>query len=530
MLPLLLSLLLADPPALTIPKGAPVRLDGRVEEPEWADATRIENTVREGKKVFVLLKRVGGSLALACGADRDYHGETVRLFVADRQGAWVVSTVLGVGIPHLPPVLWRRGPPESINDRAAECPRGCLVRIDVRDPKAWQAEYLLSLGELGIGLGDRREFRALVVMGGDRGGEALAFPKGVKSYLDVAEYATLLSPDGWGAGEKVPPVDPAASREYDDHELLFRLFEEHERISQRSEPGRIIIWDAVHQRSTPRIRLLRDQLEEGRKRNPTLLSWTYFLGRLYQEGNFADDAKREIEGVPEHLRSLQALAMLDAEQAFDREEPDRALAACERNPAAPGVATMRMLAERLKQALAEEAAARAADAQKPERLPRVVIRTAKGDIECELFEDDAPNAVANFVSLVLHEKYYDRLKFHEAVGGVGVRTGDPRSRIAGGARTDGPPFKLQRDPPKRRALRGALAMLPEASGHLHGSQFTIAVAPLLTDNDAEALEVFGRVTKGIEVVDSLDADDDILSIEVIERRNHTYDASRARIR
>src|SRR5262249_22002686 len=49
-------------------------------------------------------------------------------------------------------------------------------------------------------------------------------------------------------------------------------------------------------------------------------------------------------------------------------------------------------------------------------LPRVRFATTKGDIEIELFENDAPNTVANFIELV-EKKYYDGLKFHRVIPG-----------------------------------------------------------------------------------------------------------------
>ena len=54
---------------------------------------------------------------------------------------------------------------------------------------------------------------------------------------------------------------------------------------------------------------------------------------------------------------------------------------------------------------------------KADDLPRVLLKTSKGDIELELFENEAPNTVANFISLV-EKKFYDGLTFHRVLGGL----------------------------------------------------------------------------------------------------------------
>ncbi|MBL9123637.1 MAG: peptidylprolyl isomerase, partial [Planctomycetaceae bacterium] len=64
-------------------------------------------------------------------------------------------------------------------------------------------------------------------------------------------------------------------------------------------------------------------------------------------------------------------------------------------------------------------------------LPRVVLKTNRGDITLELFENEAPNTVANFVALV-DKKFYDGLPFHRVLRGFMAQGGDPKGNGSGG--------------------------------------------------------------------------------------------------
>src|SRR5262249_12307218 len=61
---------------------------------------------------------------------------------------------------------------------------------------------------------------------------------------------------------------------------------------------------------------------------------------------------------------------------------------------------------------------------KADDLPRVLMKTSKGDIVLELFENEAPNTVSNFISLVEARKY-DGTRFHRVIPGFMAQGGDP---------------------------------------------------------------------------------------------------------
>jgi peptidyl-prolyl cis-trans isomerase B (cyclophilin B) len=213
---------------------------------------------------------------------------------------------------------------------------------------------------------------------------------------------------------------------------------------------------------------------------------------------------------------------LIAKHYLDTQECDKALELCEgRETDVLGAREIAEAARRVKEALAAERKRIETAADNPQ----VRIVTQKGAIDIELFEDDAPRSVRNFMSLVLKDKFYDNLAFHSVSGGSSAHAGDPRTRPGSKAESDGPGFELKADKPKRPLLRGYVAVLPlpEDKG-FHGSQFVIAVSPLMP-RDAV---VFGRVTAGMDIVDHLEQGDRIERIEVVAKRKHDYDPTDSR--
>lgn len=136
---------------------------------------------------------------------------------------------------------------------------------------------------------------------------------------------------------------------------------------------------------------------------------------------------------------------------------------------------------------------------------KAVIRTAKGDIELELFGEEAPMTVSNFIYLA-QDKFYDNLTFHRVVPGFVIQGGDPA-----GNGTGGPGYRFEDEPVKRQYTKGILAMA-NAGPDTNGSQFFI----MLADNPLPPnYTIFGQVIKGQEVVDQI-AVGDVMSSVVIE--------------
>jgi len=132
-------------------------------------------------------------------------------------------------------------------------------------------------------------------------------------------------------------------------------------------------------------------------------------------------------------------------------------------------------------------------------MPKVKIQTNKGDIAVELFADDAPKTVENFLTLV-KKGYYDGVIFHRVIKGFMIQGGDPTGTGSGGP---GYQFEDELNPEttsyKRGYARGTLAMA-NAGPDTNGSQFFI----MHTDYPLpHAYTIFGRVTSGMETVDAI---------------------------
>src|SRR5436190_640595 len=98
------------------------------------------------------------------------------------------------------------------------------------------------------------------------------------------------------------------------------------------------------------------------------------------------------------------------------------------------------------------------------------LRTTHGEIQAELFVEDAPVTVNNFVFLA-REGFYDGVPFHRIIRGFMVQTGDPTGTGRGG-----PGYRFADELPKTLEYEpGALAMA-NAGPNTQGSQFFICDA------------------------------------------------------
>lgn len=172
----------------------------------------------------------------------------------------------------------------------------------------------------------------------------------------------------------------------------------------------------------------------------------------------------------------------------------------------------------------EEKKIREAEA-KADDLPRVKISTTKGDIVIELFENEAPNTVANFISLV-EKGFYNGTKFHRVIPGFMAQGGDPQGNGSGG-----PGYTIDCECTSgdhRKHFRGTLSMA-HAGPNTGGSQFFLTFVP--TPHLDGMHTVFGRVIEGMSVlsklqrtegVSHLGPPDKILKAEVLRKRPHEY--------
>jgi cyclophilin family peptidyl-prolyl cis-trans isomerase len=127
---------------------------------------------------------------------------------------------------------------------------------------------------------------------------------------------------------------------------------------------------------------------------------------------------------------------------------------------------------------------------------RAVLETSKGRIVVDLFQDDAPRTVNNFVFLARH-RFYDGVVFHRVLEGFMAQTGDPTGTGRGGP---GYQFDDETDNGRRHDGKGVLSMA-NAGPNTNGSQFfiTFTETPWLDGKHT----VFGRVLEGETVLDQL---------------------------
>jgi cyclophilin family peptidyl-prolyl cis-trans isomerase len=175
---------------------------------------------------------------------------------------------------------------------------------------------------------------------------------------------------------------------------------------------------------------------------------------------------------------------------------------------------------------AAEQELRAAEAETGD-LPMAEIHTSKGRVVIELFENEAPNTVANFISLA-ESGFYDGTKFHRFVPDFMVQGGDPNSKDdapedAGAPGSGNPgyfiPDEHDRDD-HRNHFRDSLAMAKQPAPNTAGCQFYLNHRPTPWLNGRHT--VFGRVVDGLDVRLELREDDEITAIVILRKRDHEY--------
>jgi peptidyl-prolyl cis-trans isomerase B (cyclophilin B) len=129
-------------------------------------------------------------------------------------------------------------------------------------------------------------------------------------------------------------------------------------------------------------------------------------------------------------------------------------------------------------------------------MSQATMNTNHGTIALELYDDDAPETVANFRKLA-GEGFYDGLVFHRVISDFMIQGGCPQ-----GTGTGGPGYTFGDEINQHKVVRGALAMA-NAGPNTNGSQFFIVTADACPWLDGKHT-VFGGVTAGMDVVEAID--------------------------
>ena len=134
------------------------------------------------------------------------------------------------------------------------------------------------------------------------------------------------------------------------------------------------------------------------------------------------------------------------------------------------------------------------------------MKTEKGDIHIEFFDEDAPNTVKNFKDLI-QDGFYDGLNFHRVIPNFVIQGGCPN-----GTGTGGPGYHIPCEINTQKHLTGSLSMA-HAGKDTGGSQFFICHSPQPHLDGVHT--VFGK-TSDMDVVNSIEPGDTIISVVIDE--------------
>ncbi|MBI5542104.1 MAG: peptidylprolyl isomerase [Bacteroidia bacterium] len=144
-------------------------------------------------------------------------------------------------------------------------------------------------------------------------------------------------------------------------------------------------------------------------------------------------------------------------------------------------------------------------------MKKAEIHTEKGVMYVEFYEKDAPNTVKNFCDLA-KKGFYNGLTFHRVIPNFVIQGGCPQGTGVGGP---GYKIKCELNGDNQYHDRGVLSMA-HAGRDTGGSQFFVCHSRENTAHLDRNHTCFGKVVKGVEVIDAIEADDSIEKIIIIE--------------
>lgn len=143
-------------------------------------------------------------------------------------------------------------------------------------------------------------------------------------------------------------------------------------------------------------------------------------------------------------------------------------------------------------------------------MKKATIQFENGEqIKIDLFEEDVPGTVENFVSLA-KKNFYDGLTFHRVIPGFVIQGGDPNGNGTGGP---GYTIKCETEGNPNKHERGSLSMA-HAGKDTGGSQFFICFEAQPHLDGVHT--VFGKVVEGMDVVDRVKVGDVMQKVTIEE--------------
>jgi cyclophilin family peptidyl-prolyl cis-trans isomerase len=517
----------AERPVLTVPAAKAPKLDGKLDEPQWKEGALFE--ISRSKDSFGAGRILRSGRQLYIGYKSEFMPDSlgIRLHFSDpATGRRMVVLVTPLELPRAPMSLFlerRADPPSRMDASLAD------VRFDYAHKEGFAFELRIPLDLIEIGR-PKKAFAFEVELWDTQAQRPLAYypmPEGVG--LSRAPAAKLEPAKDWGADHPAdapqPGVHPALA-------LMERIAAE--RAADPEAPGKKIEVIAAFlgtldgKRRDEPLAKIEARLRELIKAYPDYAALRAHLVRVLIGRNRPAEALKVMESMRRDYPSLargESQMLGEIQLLRDSGRFADALKHLEAHKELLGRLPFyhREYAQidSMRRGWQHELAYRNADAARDD-LPRVRIDTNRGSLVVELFEDDAPNAVANFITLV-ERGFYDGTRFHWSTGGASLFGGDPDSRDDDPFNDGygGPGYMIETEPSRRLNFQGTLAFVPgRRRAWTEGSNFCIHMTPA-TNLDVRST-VFGRVLEGMEIARRLGYYDTLKKATVLRKREHAY--------
>ena len=524
----------AEGPELVVPATTAPKLDGRLDDAVWAKAAVFEP--RRDKKVHGTCRLLRAGRQLYVGYDSVFTPLSLGMrlhFTDPRTKRRIAVLIAPLEMPKAPLTLWlKKGGAPAIPLDASRAD----VRFDFSAKEGFTFEARLPLDLLEIGR-PRSTYLFSAELWDTEARRVLSFypvatdgtttRQGVATLAPANEGADAGSGD-WGSDvgvEAAPSPNPAL--------VLLQKIANEKPATERSAAGTAPVMagyfglrdgrrlDAPLAKLEVELRALIEQYPGYASLRANLVR--VLVGRNQYTAAF--EVMRALRVANPSLNRNERQTLVEMQLLRDAGEYEKALALLEKHKPLlqrlPVYAREKMQLTSLRQAWKHELSYRAADSKRND-LPRVRIDTDRGSFVLELFEDDAPNAVANFVTLAA-SGIYDGTRFHWSSSGGSTFGGDPNSRD-NQPFNDGfgdPGFLIESEPSRRLNFPGTIAFVSKRRReHTEGCIFSLNMTPAPERDGRDS--VFGRVIEGFDVVRTIGFGDTIKSTKVLRKRDHAY--------
>ena len=551
-----------DPPVpVAVPAVAGLTLDGKPAEEAWTKAATIPADATAGVPVGVKVVAADGRLWIAVSAEEDPGFPIGLVAKVAPEGTATIAEAVSLAYKPLDPRAPRY---EAMGPRGAgRATDRFAAASDLSRAGAWTIEAAIPFADLALAKADV-PLRLAVAVSLRTPDKTTWAPAGA-AFAGPATFALLKPPEGgWPTAEAgTPAADVLAKEDADDKRRMEawdayrKVLETHGQSGTRFkslEEARAAVvppldraiearpdlatlhWQKaltlfqLHDETAARAALAAATARVPHFREPAWTLQMFVVQKFLEEPGLPNsDYAAGYAAVAAEAKKLgpDAEAPKFLEGYLHYREADFAKAVplmkgvVDRHPDEKGLSELAKAAADFQAAWGLELGFRKEDETRD--LPRAKVTTTKGVFTIELWEDDTPNSVADFVWLA-RAKFYDGLTWHRVVPFFVIQGGDPFSRNPvdpriGSGGPVGVRLRTEKGKRPRHAFRGVVGMA-NSGPDSDQSQFYV-----MTGSDRaldEGYSLFGRVIEGMEVADQIVKDDRIISVEIVRARDHEY--------